>query len=255
MESRRERVLNQRKSLFVWLSLVSLPRIFNQSLAIFIGVLLLSETVAATPKQFSPQGNPPPVPLNKGEARCCFAFCCPGGWGGSSSITQQPESISQDATRTAAEKAFQEGLKLYKQGTAESLRRAIAKFEEALPLFRVLGDQQREVITLNDIGYIYLHLGQKQKALEYFNQSLPILRQVGNKRWEAMTLHSIGVVYSDLGQKQKALEFYNQSLQLSREVKDKVLEAATLFKIETVYNALGEKQKALEKDFPPLPKL
>jgi hypothetical protein len=37
-------------------------------------------------------------------------------------IAQQPETASQQATRAAAERLFDEGFKLYKQGTAESLR-------------------------------------------------------------------------------------------------------------------------------------
>ncbi len=227
MAKRRERDLNQRKSLFVLLSLASLPRIFHRivgaqglaplpSLALLIGILLLSESVAATPERMAV------------------------------SISQQPASTSQNATRTAAEKAFQEGLKLYKQGTAESLRQAIAKWEEALPLFRAVGDRRSESVTLNNIGLVYSDLGQKQKALEFYNQSLPLRREVGDKTGEAVTLNNIGAVYSNLGEKQKALEFYNQSLPLRRVVGDKTGEAVTLNNIGKVYDDLGQKQKALE---------
>ncbi len=44
-----------KKSRLVLLELVSLPGIVHRGLAVAIAVLLLSESVAATPKQFSPR--------------------------------------------------------------------------------------------------------------------------------------------------------------------------------------------------------
>jgi CHAT domain-containing protein/Flp pilus assembly protein TadD len=237
-----KRDLIQGKSLLVLLKLVSLPGIVHQSLALLIAVLLVSESVAATPKQFSPRLDPPPVSslklrLKKGEAK---------SWGGSPSLAQQPAATEQKATRAAAERAFQEGMQLYRQGAAESLRQAITKFEEALPLYRAVGDRQLEAVSLNYIGYIYNALGETQKALDYFNQSLPLSRATGDKAGEAVTLNNIGAVYDSLGEKQKALDYYNQSLPLSRATGDKATEATTLSNIGLVYSDLGEKQKALD---------
>jgi tetratricopeptide (TPR) repeat protein len=83
-------------------------------------------------------------------------------------------------------------MQLYQQGTAESLRQAITKFEEALPLYRAVGDRRKEAVTLVYIGYIYNALGEKQKALSFFNQSLPLSRATGDKAGEAATLNNIG---------------------------------------------------------------
>ncbi|MBD2063839.1 CHAT domain-containing protein [Funiculus sociatus GB2-A5] len=204
-----------RKSSFL-LRLVSLPGIVHQSLALFIGVLLLSESVAAIPAGIGVR------------------------------ISQQPAATEEDATRAAAGRAYKEGDQLYQQGTAESLRQAIAKLNEALPLYQAVGDKKGEAVTLLGIGKIYDALGEKQKALEFYNQSLPLSRATGDKVGEGVTLNNIGRVYSDLGEKQKALEFYNQSLPLRRATGDKVGEGATLNNIGLVYDALGEKQKALE---------
>ena len=150
------------KSLLVLLKLASLPGIVHRSLALFIGVLLLSESVAATPVRMGV------------------------------SIAQQPAATSQDAA--AAQRIFQEGVQLYRQQTAESLRQAIAKWEQALPLYRALGDKKQEAVTLSNIGVVYDDLGEKQKALDYYNQSLPLSRAVGNRTQEAVTLSNIGVV-------------------------------------------------------------
>ncbi|MBE9005124.1 CHAT domain-containing protein [Fortiea sp. LEGE XX443] len=160
-------------------------------------------------------------------------------------IAQQP--TPPDATRAAARQALLEGLELsYKQGTAESLRQAIAKWQIALPLWQKLGDKSYEALTLHLIGRVYSDLGEKQQALEFHNQALPLYRAVGDRSGEAITLNNIGAVYSDLGEKQQALEFYNQALPLFRAVGNRSGEAPTLNNIGGVYSALGEKQQALE---------
>jgi len=189
-----------------------------QSLAVFIGVLLLSESVVAAP--------------NFSEKE-------------SSQIAQQSAS-GQEETKAAAQKALQEGLQLFRQGTAESLRQAIQKWQEAVPLFRVVGDSSGEASALLGIGRVYSDLGEKQKAIEYYNQSLLLSQKLGNKAQEAVTLSNIGLVYSDLGEKQKAIEYYNQSLPLSQQLGDKAQEAITLNNIGHVYDTLGEQRKALE---------
>ncbi|MGI2907816.1 CHAT domain-containing protein [Tolypothrix sp. VBCCA 56010] len=162
------------------------------------------------------------------------------------SAAQQPTATQQQETRAAAKRLLQDGFQLYKQGTAESKRQALAKYEEALKLYRVVDDKKGQAVTLLNIGLVYSNLGENQKALSYFNQSLPLWRAEDNKTGEALTLNNIGSVYSTLGEKQKALEYYNQSLPLRREVDDKAGEGRILNNIGAVYSDLGEKQLALE---------
>ncbi|MCE2906593.1 MAG: tetratricopeptide repeat protein, partial [Anabaena sp. CoA2_C59] len=140
----------------------------------------------------------------------------------SSKIAQSPA-----ATKENAERLFEEGMTLYQQGSAESLRQAIQKWQEARLLYRAVGDRGGEATTLNNIGLVYDALGEKQKALDFYNQALPILRAVGDRGGEATTLNNIGRVYSALGQKQKALDFYNQALPILRAVGDRGGEATT----------------------------
>jgi tetratricopeptide (TPR) repeat protein len=78
---------------------------------------------------------------------------------------------------------YEEVEKLYEQGTAEAKRSAIVKYEEALKLFRAVGDRDGEASTLSRIGVVYDDLEEKEKALEYFNQSLPLSRGVGDRKF------------------------------------------------------------------------
>ncbi|MEG4247806.1 CHAT domain-containing protein [Microcoleus sp. Pol10D4] len=161
-------------------------------------------------------------------------------------IARVAEVTAQASTKEAADKALIEGDQLRQEGTGESLRKAIATWEEALKLYRELGDRGGEARTLSNIGGVYAALGEQQKALEYLSQSLPLSRAVGDRQREAFTLNIIGIVYGDLGENQKALEYYNQALSLRRAEGNRGSEAANLTNIGTVYLNLGENQKALE---------
>jgi CHAT domain-containing protein len=102
-----------------------------------------------------------------------------------------------------------------------------------------------EATTLNNIGLVYDDLGEKQKALDFYNQALPLFRAVGDRGGEATTLNNIGLVYDDLGEKQKALDFYNQALPLFRAVGDRGGEATTLYNVAYLQRSQGNLKAAL----------
>jgi CHAT domain-containing protein/Tfp pilus assembly protein PilF len=192
----------------------------------------------------------------------------------------------KDESAVAAEKLMAEGQLLYGQGTAESRRKAIQKYEESLPLWRAASDIRGEAEALSSIGDVYEDLGDNrkalelcekalllwrsvgdlsgeanaldqvgiaywqlndyQKALEAINRVLSLCRTIGLRRGEAEALNDIAVVYSSLSEYQKALEHYGQSLSLKREIGDRVGEARTLNNMGVAYVSLDEYQKALE---------
>jgi tetratricopeptide (TPR) repeat protein len=157
-----------------------------------------------------------------------------------------PVILAQNSSNSEADRLLNEGLELFQQGTAESLRAALEKLEAARQLYHAAGDKGTEAVTLLGIGRINDLLGEKQQALDYYNQALPLLRAVGDRGGEATTLNNIGAVYSSLGEKQQALDYYNQALPLRRAVGDRGGEATTLNNIGLVYDSLGEMQQALD---------
>jgi CHAT domain-containing protein/Tfp pilus assembly protein PilF len=161
-------------------------------------------------------------------------------------IAELRKATEQDKIRIAAERAFAQAQLLYEQGTLESLRGAIKKYEEALSLYRALGDRPRESATLHNTGYLYYLLGEKQKALDHYAQALPLTRAVGDRDSEATVLTNIGNVYASFGDMQKALDYYRQALPIRRAVGDRRGEAITLSEIGRAHDNLGETQKALD---------
>jgi len=151
-----------------------------------------------------------------------------------------------DRTRVAAERSYFAGAQLQSERTAESRRKAIERYVEALRLMRDAGDRRGEAMTLTNMGTVYNLLGEPKKALEHINQALTVWRAVGDRHLEAITLYINGGVYYALGEPQKALESYSLALPVMRAVGDQSGEAGTFTQIGNVYRLLGEPQKALD---------
>src|SRR5262245_41771145 len=127
-------------------------------------------------------------------------------------VAQFGPAQAQDQDRLAAQRKFEEAETRHKQGTAESLRLAALKYQEALPLWRAIGAKREEATTLNRLGVVYGSLGESRKALDFMNQALTLWREVLDSSEEARMLNNIGAVYASLGENQKALDFMNQAL-------------------------------------------
>jgi tetratricopeptide (TPR) repeat protein len=122
---------------------------------------------------------------------------------------------------------------------------ALRYYEQALAIWREVGDRRGEGSTLNNLGLVYDDLGQKQEALQYYEQALTITREVGDRTHEGTTLNNLGAVYDALGQEQEALRYYQLALAIWQEVGDRRGEGITLNNLGAVYDALGQEQEAL----------
>lgn len=191
-----------------------------------------------------------------------------------------------DRDQAAAEKLYSDASLLRSQSGADSRRKALEKYEQALPIFltlndlpsaracyflagfiyhssgelqkaldyygralalsKQLGDKPNEGVLLNNIGGVYDILGEPQKALEYYSQALALSSTLSDRSSSADTLNNIGVIYYNLSEPQKALDYYNQALMIKKEVGDPAKIANTLNNIANVYTILGEPQRALE---------
>lgn len=161
-------------------------------------------------------------------------------------IAELRAATKQDKSRQTAERAFREAVALKSQQTAESLTKSIAKYEEALALWRVAGERDFEGLALNNLAEVYYSLGNRKKALELFEQGLALMQSTGSKLGEAAMLSNIAAVYQDLGDNDKALDYFSKALPLRRAVGDKTGEAVTLSNIGFLYSHTGENQKALD---------
>src|SRR5215475_326831 len=86
-------------------------------------------------------------------------------------------AAQEDSKRIAARTANDEAERLRKQGTAESLSKSIVKYEEALSLWRSVGDKSGEAEALTSAAQVYNSLGDKQRALDYFQRAIELWKE------------------------------------------------------------------------------
>jgi CHAT domain-containing protein/tetratricopeptide (TPR) repeat protein len=151
-----------------------------------------------------------------------------------------------DKDRVSAEKLFWEGYQLFKQPTVEARRKALEKYQQALPMFRALNDHSLEFYSSLLVGFIYRALGELQSALDYYGRALRLCKDLGNKTDEPILLNNIGNVYDALGEPQKALAYYGEALALWSARVERGPEADTLNNVGLIHFNLGEPQQALD---------
>jgi CHAT domain-containing protein/Tfp pilus assembly protein PilF len=161
-------------------------------------------------------------------------------------IKELRQATSTDKNLVTAQQAFTAGQKLHSQGTTESIRKAIEKFEEALRQWQATTDRVKEVYSLDYLGRAYDDLGEREQALDYYNQALLVERSIGDRQMEGITLNNIGLVKRSLNEMDEAIKIYNQALVLERNTNDRQMELATLKNIAGVFVTIGDKQKAID---------
>jgi CHAT domain-containing protein len=154
-------------------------------------------------------------------------------------------ATEQDRKWIAAQSAYNEGQGLRRQRDAESWRRSIESYQEAIRNWQAAGDRLMETHALYCIGLTWRSLTQLQKALEYFNQALRLQQHEG-WREEANTLYTIGLYHNDLGEPRQAFERLERALSMQQVMGDVQAEALTSGQIGRAHLLLGEARKSLE---------
>jgi tetratricopeptide (TPR) repeat protein len=93
--------------------------------------------------------------------------------------------------------------------------RARAEREQALVLFRELGDLVWIGHSLNNLGEIARHRGDYAEALPLYQEALAIAEQIGNREGEAVYRCNLGGVLVRLGQYESAIAELRKALAVS----------------------------------------
>ena len=152
----------------------------------------------------------------------------------------------QDANRIEAERQFAKGEQLRPRQAAEDKRAGLAAYEEALRLWRLTSDKEKQALALSMLGDVSRALREHQKALELFNQALALRRETKDRKSEANTLFNLGQTYHVMRQNKQALEFFRQALPIMQEVTHQRGEALTLISIGMSLLRAGDFQQAIE---------
>lgn len=129
------------------------------------------------------------------------------------------------------------------------LRGAISRLEQALDLFRRIGDTKHESWCLRDMGRTFLSLGDLRKAVNYTGDGLKTTEAVGNKGEIARMNLQIGIIFLCQGLWEKAVDAYQKADQLIRETGTWIwiVKAWADYSIGHVRLSQGEPAEALKK--------
>ena len=89
--------------------------------------------------------------------------------------------------------------------------------EEAMALFRAVGDRSGIAATLTEQGVSAVILGDYAQAVQHYEASLALYRELGDRHGIATTLHSLGDIVCDQGDTARAVALLHESLALCRE--------------------------------------
>lgn len=158
-----------------------------------------------------------------------------------------------DLQRVRAEAAYLEARRLRRLGTEESGKQAVARYAEALGLWRSLGDRYAEACTLYAIGQTY-HRSRGRieeardnltAALDFMNRALDIFRGLNDVFGQAMVDNDMGAALRDLDSPRKALPFYEGAYELYERAGDQWGKGQVQNNIGIAYALLGDFREAL----------
>ena len=151
-----------------------------------------------------------------------------------------------DPERIEAERQFAKGEQLRPRQAAEEKKAALAAYTEALKLWRVTGDKEKQASAMNALGDLSRTLRENQQALDYFNQVLELRRELKDRKGEASALTNLGQTQQAAGQFKPALDFFRQALPIMQEVANQRGEAIVITSVGATQLAAGERQQAIE---------
>ncbi len=96
-----------------------------------------------------------------------------------------------------------------------------------------------------NIGNLYAHLSDQQKAIDYFEQALKKNEQSERPSVKAVVLRDYATAMLSAGNDQKAIDLYEQSLRQWEATQNKPEEARASALIAAYYNDKGNKEKAI----------
>jgi tetratricopeptide (TPR) repeat protein len=105
---------------------------------------------------------------------------------------------------------------------------AVEYYNEALKLFKEIGDRLGEANVLQAIGDVQQFRKESNAALESYNEALKLFKEIGDRLGEANVRKAIGDVQQFRDERDAALESYNEALKLFKEIGAKLGEANVL---------------------------
>lgn len=124
--------------------------------------------------------------------------------------------------------------------------KAVDFWTRGLELTEQMGDRQRYVRHLHDLGSLYYELDSPDLALRHYQLVLTLARELGDERLMGTCQGNIGLVYQKLGEPEVAIEYLQQGRVSARKFNSRLEESYYLRGLGLVYMDLGRPEQAIE---------
>ncbi|MCG3135787.1 MAG: Serine/threonine-protein kinase PknD [Planctomycetes bacterium] len=116
--------------------------------------------------------------------------------------------------------------------------------EDALAISRAEGDPLGESSALQSLGSAVQAMGYPAEAVPHYERALVLCRETGNRRGEAVTLGSLGIAVHTLGRFDDARGYHEAHLSISREIGYRRGEAPATGNLGNAWHSLGRLAEA-----------
>ncbi len=135
------------------------------------------------------------------------------------------------------------GIAYYLQG---KYKEAILTWQQAIEVYKLLGDKKGIANILNNMGAIYFAQGSDDKAFDLYLQSLKLSEEVNDTLRILTSLTNIGGVYlNKAATRQKALDYFLRSYRLSLLINDQYSIGTSAVNLGETYYKMGQDDTAL----------
>lgn len=93
-------------------------------------------------------------------------------------------------------------------------------YRQAILITQATGDKLSQANALLQLGVLYATLNRTDDALRSLENALAIYREIGDRRGEMIALSNLGAVSANRGEKAKAAEYYQQAVNLAEAMRE-----------------------------------
>jgi tetratricopeptide (TPR) repeat protein len=126
------------------------------------------------------------------------------------------------------------------------LPEARSRYEEALPIYRAIGDKLGEANCIRALGDVHQGLSELPEARSRYEEALPIYRAIGSKLGEANCIRALGELAAEEKDDTIALSLLEQAILSYRSLGLPADEAGAINSIANLYDDRKERHKAIE---------
>lgn len=123
---------------------------------------------------------------------------------------------------------------------------AVASFEKSIYTARVLKDSIKVGRAFGNLGNVYLHKNEREKALEYYLYAAQLWENNRGEKYLPTLYNSINALLEEQSESARAVEFGNKAIAIAAKLGDSISLVDGLINLSVSYNHMSQYEKAYE---------